>query len=431
MDMVGRKLCGRYVLEELIAQGGASVVYAGLDELSERRVAVRIFLEDDARFEAAAATISRLSHPSTLRLQDFGRLADDPSHNFHVCEWVEGESLHSYVHYAGPLSRVEALAVLEPVAQAVGEAHACGLVHGSLEPSHVLIAGAGSTRAIKVGGFGGCARVGSIDWGAPEQLRKGAIGPGADVFSLGLLCAFMRTGRRVFSGDRMLALSQRMEGEVHVQRSLTSLGLHESEEAVLQRACRAEPHTRYVGVDDLVEGWKQAIGLVEDEDAHTTTPFGRKRAPGLTEAPSLTLEDLLEPEVLVAGRRLRLYNAEGRLDLGDDAGARVRVTLLPDPRRARLHVKGLNCFVAKGAGRPSAAVDVDGDTELSLVAPDRRVMDTVRLGFGVADVRGRHYALASARLSIPTGAADSAVLLDFGPGRDLVLVHQGAKRSPR
>src|SRR5207245_4153648 len=81
---------------------------------------------------------------------------------------------------------------------------------------------------------------------------------------------------------------------------------------------------------------------------------------------------------------------------------RVRITLLPSQNgKPRLHVKGLNCFIVKPGARPSGAVDLEDDTSIELMAPDRRLVGFLRCDFGRAADDARLFALRRAPLAVP------------------------------
>jgi serine/threonine-protein kinase len=124
-------------------------------------------------------------------------------------ELLEGDDLGRHLSERGPLSAEEALALLEQIGHAVGEAHRLGIVHRDLKPENVFIAktrAAGAATTVKVLDFGiakivaevktmGTAAVGSPAWMAPEQADAGSeITPATDVWALGLLTFWMLTG---------------------------------------------------------------------------------------------------------------------------------------------------------------------------------------------------------------------------------------------
>jgi hypothetical protein len=138
-----------------------------------------------------------------------------------------------------------------------------------------------------------------------------------------------------------------------------------------------------------------------------------------------------ERETRVQDRRLNLValSSLGQLDLGGDdarltSKARFRLTFLPSTGSTpRLNVKGLNCFVAKAGGRAATAVDIEGDAELELYAPDRRKLDALRCTMGEHRAGQHVYQLGSFSFFL-TGADAGAVLIEAGAGQELVLVHR-------
>jgi len=153
-------------------------------------------------------------------------------------------------------------------------------------------------------------------------------------------------------------------------------------------------------------------------------------APGLPViGDELVPVNLSADEILASGRAVRLVRADDHVDLtsGDKSQpsrARFRVTLLPAARgRQRLHVKGLNCFVAKRGMRPSSGIDVDDDTSIELLSPERKRIGTVRCDFGHPSSEARLFPVGSTTLAVPAAGSRRAAMLDLGPDSDLILVY--------
>ncbi len=483
LDLLGEELLGRYRVEATIAYGGMSVVYQGNDSRLRRPVCIKVFHRLDPRepayrttyehFVQEAFALSQLKHPNTLRIYDFGYLDHEPRSPFHVCEFLDGGTLSQHIRRGGPLPGAAVLEVMEPVIGALSEAHARGVVHRDLKPNNVLFGSAGTSRVVKLVDFGIAKSLASEDamlphqaedtsaaagqrislyspgWCAPEQLRAETIGPTADVFALGLLTAYLLSGKTIFSargGDD--ALDERIAGDEHVAKRLRELKLDPMMAHVIARACRDLPEERYASVEELGLALRAAV----HSDATVTAkqrmlaPEPRDTRPSASgtpppvrvpmplplplPAPVLVLGNATDAEILVAGRRLRVLPVHEKIDLGGEAGplrspARLRLTLLPDAGRGvRLHVKGLNCFVTRVGERPTGAVSLDTDQDLELVAPDRKRMDVLRCLFGVpGEDRTTIFALGAVTLAVPAQHIQSAILLDLGPGRELVLLH--------
>jgi serine/threonine protein kinase len=166
--------------------------------LEEARVGARI--ESDHIVQVIAAGVVRESGAPWL-----------------VMELLQGEDLAAWVAREGLLPPAEARSVLEQTGHALGAAHRAGVVHCDLKPENIMVGASrsvGAPRSVKVLDFG-IARslradqsaavmttaMGSPLWMAPEQAQRGAlIRPSADVWALGLLAFWLRTGRFYWRG---------------------------------------------------------------------------------------------------------------------------------------------------------------------------------------------------------------------------------------
>ncbi|MBI3182451.1 MAG: serine/threonine protein kinase [Myxococcales bacterium] len=473
LELIGKSLLGRYTIRERLASGGMSVVYRALDERLQRPVCAKVFFGLDPEqveyqtnyehFVQEAFALSQLQHPNTLRIYDFGYLDFAPHSPFHVSELMGGGTLQNLVRRSGSLTPPQALAILEPVVGALSEAHGRGIVHRDIKPSNILFGAAGASRVVKLADFGIAkaqpdeqdrsiphrardtqaipgVRISlySPGWAAPEQMKAKKVGPTADVFSLGLLLAYMLTGKKIFSERNVLeALSNRIDGDGYVTEAVACLSISPEMAAVILRACRVEASERYPRAEELLGAVREAVGSDSQSpgDREATDPLLPAAAekdeapPG--GGPVLVLEGMSDPEVVAAGRRVRLLATSAPLDLGgDDQGAvlspaRLRLTFLPGAaREARVHVKGLNCFVVREGGRPSSAVEMSQDGLLELRSAGKVRLDAVRCMFGTrGDGQLRLFPLSGVTLAVPLGKAPRSMLMDFGPGRELVLVY--------
>ena len=137
------RVAGRYRLSERLGTGGMSVVWRARDEVLDREVAVKVLspetaadpmLLDRIRVEARAA--ARLRHPHVVEVHDFGETEDGLP--FVVMELVDGRSLADLLA-KGPLPWRTAVTIGAQVADALGAAHARGIVHRDVKPSNVMV----------------------------------------------------------------------------------------------------------------------------------------------------------------------------------------------------------------------------------------------------------------------------------------------------
>ena len=151
----GTVLEGRYRLGAMIARGGMSMVYRGVDTRLDRPVAIKVmspqYVSDPAflsRFEREARLAASLGHSGVVAVYDQGR---DGDLVFLVMELVDGGTLRDLLREPGSLSVPVTMSILEPLLAALGAAHAAGLVHRDVKPENVLISAQG---AVKIADFG-------------------------------------------------------------------------------------------------------------------------------------------------------------------------------------------------------------------------------------------------------------------------------------
>ena len=220
----GRLLDGRYRVGAVIARGGMSTVYRGVDTRLGRAVAIKImsdsYVADPSflvRFQREARVAASLRDPAVVAVYDQGRdQTDDHDVVFLVMELIDGGTLRDLLRENGSLPVPVALSVLEPVLGALAAAHAAGLVHRDVKPENVLISGKGE---VKVADFGlaravasqtmatGNVILGTVAYLSPEQVSTGTADPRSDVYSAGILAFEMLTGRTPYSGDNPISVA--------------------------------------------------------------------------------------------------------------------------------------------------------------------------------------------------------------------------------
>jgi len=204
-----------------LGRGGMGVVYKARDTRLDRFVALK-FLTAGAsrdprrleRFRREARAASALNHPAVCTLHDVG---DHDGQPFLIFEWVDGQTFRSLI---GSRPAVEQLLPLfRQVAEALRVAHAAGIVHRDLKPENLMVRPDGYVKILDFGlaRLADAGRhdseigmvVGTADYMPPEQARGEAVGPSADVYSLGVIVHELATGRnRPGLGVTALAIRQ-------------------------------------------------------------------------------------------------------------------------------------------------------------------------------------------------------------------------------
>jgi len=251
---------GRYRLDEVVASGGAAIVWRAFDEHLARPVAVKLLHPHHAgdatvveRFQREARAAAGLSHPNVVRIYDTGR---EDGIVWLVMELVEGPSLRDVLLRREPLDAVVVAAVGEQVARALAAAHTQGLVHRDIKPANILIATDGT---VKVTDFGIAKALSGSDatltnpgtvmgtaaYVAPEQLEGADIDARADVYALGIVLYEALVGRPAFSGDTPAATAaMRLSYELLPPRRARS-DVPEELDEIVTRATRRDRTARY------------------------------------------------------------------------------------------------------------------------------------------------------------------------------------------
>lgn len=200
-----------------LGRGGMGVVYKAHQKALKRLVALKMILagvhanpQAFARFQAEAEALARLRHAHIVQIHEIGAYEGQP---FFSLEFLEGGNLKGKLA-GNPLPPRESAILLEKLAWAVHAAHAQGIVHRDLKPANVLLTREGEP---KITDFGlakqldlnfdlGQTRIGAImgtpNYMAPEQAlgETDKIGPGADIYSLGVMLYEFLTGGTPFKG---------------------------------------------------------------------------------------------------------------------------------------------------------------------------------------------------------------------------------------
>ncbi len=253
----GTVLEGRYRVGAVIARGGMSMVYRGVDLRLDRPVAIKVmsphYVSDPAflsRFEREARLAASLGHSGVVAVYDQGR---DGDLVFLVMELVDGGTLRDLLHEHGSLSVPVTMSIMEPLLAALGAAHAAGLVHRDVKPENVLISAQG---VVKIADFGlvravtsqtmatGDVILGTVAYLSPEQVATGAADARSDVYAAGVLAYEMLTGEPPFNGDNPMSVAyQHVHSDVP-RPSNNAPGTPEALDDLIVAATRRDPAQR-------------------------------------------------------------------------------------------------------------------------------------------------------------------------------------------
>ncbi|HEX2870723.1 MAG TPA: serine/threonine-protein kinase [Polyangiaceae bacterium] len=223
---------GQYVIERKLGEGGMGEVYLARHTLLRRHTALKLLPPERAgantvaRFEREVRATSRLSHPNTVAIYDYGRTREGIF--YYAMEYLEGTDLQRLVREHGALEPARVVHILAQIAGALAEAHATGLVHRDLKPANVYLCERGGLPdTVKVLDFGlvkdtsGTQSLGDTSLGqtdvnaligtpaylAPESIHSPTdVDARSDLYAVGAIGYFLLTGSEVFRGGSVVAL---------------------------------------------------------------------------------------------------------------------------------------------------------------------------------------------------------------------------------
>jgi serine/threonine-protein kinase len=258
---------GQYELGRKLGEGGMGVVYQATHMMLRRPTAVKVLPIDKAgertvaRFEREVQQTSRLEHPNSVYIYDYGRTPDGQF--YYAMEYLDGVTLEQLVDIDGPLSAARAAMILRQAAHALAEAHAMGLVHRDIKPANIMLCERAQVPdTVKVLDFGlvksidnpevdgnitqANAIVGTPHYLAPEAISNPEqVGAPSDVYALGAIGFFLVTGREVFTGQSVIEVcSKHLNTAPESPSTVLGDAIDPDFEALILRCLEKQPDDR-------------------------------------------------------------------------------------------------------------------------------------------------------------------------------------------
>jgi eukaryotic-like serine/threonine-protein kinase len=246
---------GRYRIEQVLGEGGTSVVLRALDTRMGVRRAIKLLrprnarlAESRARFKTEAHAQAALKHPNVLMVHD---IVEDEQGVYLVMELAESDSLGKRVEESGPLPPHEVAQVGMAIGGALAAVHAAGMVHRDIKPANLLVDrngvvkladfGIAQERTGEIGLTQDGAVMGTWSYMPPEQRESTRdVDSRADIYALGVTLYTLLTGR--------------ITANLHNQEGWAEAfdGIEPELAGIIQRAARLYPEDRYPRVEDMV-----------------------------------------------------------------------------------------------------------------------------------------------------------------------------------
>ena len=281
----GTMIGGRYRLERRVALGGMASVWEAHDDVLARTVAVKILhphLGADeqfvARFKREAVAAAKLAHQSIVAIYD---TCSQEGLEAIVMELVRGTTLRSELDRRHRFPPAEAAHVVAEIADALGCAHAAGIVHRDVKPANVLLSNDGRVLVADFGiakagdGLdltGTDTTLGTAKYLAPEQVDSGigVVDARADVYAAGVILYELLCGTPPFVADTEAATAfARLHRDPARPREVVP-EIDEAMESVVLRAMARDPAARFQSAIELRDALHDAVRGIAPPDGPPT-----------------------------------------------------------------------------------------------------------------------------------------------------------------
>jgi serine/threonine-protein kinase len=265
--MIGKEIYN-YEILSLIGEVGMGKVYLAENKQIGLKVAVKVLSpqffnhnEIKERFKREAKTLALLDHPHIVKLLNY---YEDDSGLYLIMEYVDGYTLDEYIEKVnGLIPEEKAIKLFSELLDAVSSAHESGIIHRDLKPSNIMISKKG---VIKILDFGIAkiisdetdhkltrtgARLGTIAYMSPEQIRGQKLSKSTDIYSLGVILFQMLTGKCPYDTSDISEFDLTVK---IVQESLPKMNtiyphISEDLQAVVDKATLKESENRFGNAD--------------------------------------------------------------------------------------------------------------------------------------------------------------------------------------
>jgi serine/threonine protein kinase len=294
---IGARMCGRYEIRRVVADGGMGRVYEGIDKQTDSRIALKVLHEDVARDDVALERFKReyeisalLPHEHIVQVLDFQRDAVQRTWLL-VMEFLDGEELRYVLKRERILAPERVVRMLSQVAIGLDGAHARSFIHRDLKPDNLFLCGTREGDAVKVLDFGSVkdrsgsrkkltvlgTTIGSPYYMSPEQAQGlDTIDARADVFALAAVTYECLTGDVPFAGTNgpsiLLAIMTKDPVPPTVKAAGAKYPVPPALDRVIEEGLAKNQNIRTRSVGALADAVGRAYGLAGDHLQWATTP---------------------------------------------------------------------------------------------------------------------------------------------------------------
>jgi serine/threonine-protein kinase len=290
--LVGAVIGGKYRIDAFVGGGAMGKVYRATQLLLDKTVAVKVLhagLGQDekfqARFHREAKAASKMDHPNSVSVIDFGIERDGMM--FIVMEFLAGRDLFAALRKEWPFSIERTVEVMSQVLSALAVAHDQGIVHRDLKPENIMLVPKKQddgtvADVVKVADFG-IAKImdshrtgangerlstagniaGTPEYMSPEQAQARSIDGRADLYSCGVILYEMCTGKLPFSAETPIGVVLKHITEQPAPPSTINPAIAPEMEALIMKALAKAPDDRFADARSMRSALRAVVGLRE------------------------------------------------------------------------------------------------------------------------------------------------------------------------
>jgi len=281
-NLINRKI-ENFKIISLLGKGGMGVVYKAYDEKLNRYVAIKILNAPNVkhsnkmieRFKIEAQNHAQLIHQNIVTV--YGFIEFDSQFGI-IMEYVDGESLEKVIYKNHHLHIFDVIYIMNQLLDGIGYAHSKGYIHRDIKPSNIIV---NSEGVVKIMDFGisksidgdtdstqTSARIGTIYYMSPEQIKGKNVNKTSDIYSIGCTIYDMLTGNPPFDSKNEFEVM-----ESHLKQNPASLSAYlpsipKDLDLIVGKLLEKTQEERYQTCSEIKEDIQQFDKLLKTADAN-------------------------------------------------------------------------------------------------------------------------------------------------------------------